>query len=146
MEVLLLEHVRSLGKKNQIVKVPDGFAHNNLIPRKLAIPANSPQAKQIAKKAKEKAGAKKHDQTKIMTALKDTPALSITGSANDKGVLYKSIGPSDIQVLLKNTHHIDIPEKSISIEGGNLKEVGEHTITISIADQKTKHALTITAE
>ena len=39
MEVILLEDVRTLGKKGQIVKINDGYARNYVIPKKLGIEA-----------------------------------------------------------------------------------------------------------
>ena len=41
MEVILLSDVKALGKKNQLVKVSDGYARNFLFPKKLAVEANS---------------------------------------------------------------------------------------------------------
>lgn len=146
MKVLLLDNVRSLGKKHEVVTVPDGFANNNLIPRKLAIPANSPQAKQIVTKAGEKASAKAHGTEKTQELLSSIDKLSVTGNANDKGVLYKSISADDVSKLLKKEHHIDVPAKAIQVpHGGHLKEAGEHQITITLGGKTTTHTLEITA-
>ena len=54
MKILLLQDVKKIGRKNEIVEVPDGYANNMLIPKGWAISAHSPQAKKLAKKAKEK--------------------------------------------------------------------------------------------
>ena len=60
MEVILLEDVKSLGKKNQVVKVNDGYARNFLFPKKLAVEAtavnkNSVEIHNKAEEAKRKA-------------------------------------------------------------------------------------------
>ena len=39
MEVILLEDVKSLGKKGQIVKINDGYARNFVLPKKLGLEA-----------------------------------------------------------------------------------------------------------
>lgn len=41
MKVILLENVKALGKKGEIVTVNDGYARNSLLPKKLAVEANS---------------------------------------------------------------------------------------------------------
>ena len=57
MEVILLEDVKSLGKKGQIVKINDGYARNYLFPRKLAEEATANALHVVnAKKENEKIG------------------------------------------------------------------------------------------
>ena len=46
MEVILLEDVRTLGKKGQIVKINDGYARNYVIPKKLGIEATPKKRQQ----------------------------------------------------------------------------------------------------
>ena len=41
MEIILLQDVKSLGKKGQLVKVNDGYARNFILPKKLGIEANA---------------------------------------------------------------------------------------------------------
>ena len=41
MEVILLQDVKALGKKGQVVKVNDGYARNFILPKKLGLEANS---------------------------------------------------------------------------------------------------------
>ena len=44
MDIVLLEDVKALGKKGQIVKVNDGYARNFILPKKLGLEAGSPQS------------------------------------------------------------------------------------------------------
>ena len=61
MEVILLEDVRTLGKKGQIVKINDGYARNYVIPKKLGIEATPKNLNdlKLQKKREEKEAAEK---------------------------------------------------------------------------------------
>ena len=47
MKVILCENVPNLGEMGKTVSVPDGYGRNFLIPRKLAVQADSGSAKQL---------------------------------------------------------------------------------------------------
>ena len=52
MEVILRQHVDTLGKRGEIVKVADGYARNFLLPRKLALPATDANRKWVERERK----------------------------------------------------------------------------------------------
>ena len=52
MEVILREHVDNLGRRGDVVKVSEGYARNYLLPRKLAMPVNEGNRRQIEKERK----------------------------------------------------------------------------------------------
>ena len=52
MKVILLEDVKSLGKKGDVVKVSDGYARNMLFPKKLGIEATAGNMKNLEQKRK----------------------------------------------------------------------------------------------
>ena len=52
MEVILVKDVESLGMKNEVVRVKDGFARNYLLPKKLAIPATPGNVENLKHKIK----------------------------------------------------------------------------------------------
>mgnify|MGYP002603642955 FL=1 len=62
MEVILLQDVKSLGKKGQIVKINDGYARNYVLPKKLGLEANAKNLNDLklekARQAKHEAGAR----------------------------------------------------------------------------------------
>jgi len=52
MEVILREHIESLGRRGDVVKVAEGYARNYLLPRKLALPVNDNNKRQIERERK----------------------------------------------------------------------------------------------
>ena len=147
MKVLLLNNVRSLGKKDEIVTVPDGYANNNLIPRGLAIPANSPKAKQKAQKTKEHQAKAALGQEKTKLALQEISKVTIAGKTNEQGSLYKSISAQDISKHLKKIHHVDVPASKITLpDAHHLKTLGAYPFTIQIGKETLPLTLQIIAE
>ena len=63
MEVILLQDVKSLGKKGQIVKINDGYARNYVLPKKLGLEAN---AKNLNDLKLEKARQAKHEAEELV--------------------------------------------------------------------------------
>ena len=54
MKVILLKDIRKLGKKDDVVEVSDGYARNYLLPKKLAVPADNTNMKELNEKNKSK--------------------------------------------------------------------------------------------
>src|SRR6185437_12113685 len=68
MEVILREHVENLGRRGEIVKVADGYARNYLLPRKLALLANTGNKQQIERE-RAKFDAKEAEERKVAEAI-----------------------------------------------------------------------------
>ena len=124
MEVVLLEDVKALGKKGQIVKVNDGYARNFILPKKLGVEANTKnlndlklqkanEAKVAAEQlAEAKALAAKIDELSVTVSIKAGEGLLVAGGARvpirddfPKGALYDlwNTKPEEI-AQLKRAH------------------------------------------
>jgi large subunit ribosomal protein L9 len=118
MKVILLQDIKELGKKDQIVNVSDGYGKNYLIPRKLAKPAtegalNDARAKQKAqneKKNRELSLAKE-----AASALNGTE-VTVRMKVGDNGKLFGAVSTKDIADALKAQKEIDIDRKKIDIK------------------------------
>ncbi len=78
MQVVLLEDVKALGKKGEIVKVNDGYARNFILPKKLGIEANAKNLNdlKLQKANEEKLAAERLEQAKELA--KKLEAASVT--------------------------------------------------------------------
>lgn len=133
MKVLLLEDVRSQGKKGEIIEASDGYARNFLIPRKLAVEANA----QILTEYKNKKASEAHKKAEEKKA-----AEAAAASINGKSIVYKATGGADgrlyaavtavdISKKLKETFGIDVDKRKLVLND-NIKNVGEYNVTVKL--------------
>ena len=130
MQVIFLQDVKNVGKKGQIKNVPDGYARNFLLARKLATVANATSlasVKQEEDKKKLQVALEKQTVQKLATAI-DGKKFIIKARAKD-GKLFGSITAKDINKEIKKAG-FDIPEKAIAAD--HIKDLGEKKVTISL--------------
>ena len=115
MKVILIEDVKSLGKKGQLVEVNDGYARNFLLPRKLAVPA-TPEAlntmrqqekARLAQEAAERAAA-----LELAEKLKGC-MVKIPAKAGNGGKLFGSVTSKEVSEALKAQFGFDIAKTKI---------------------------------
>ncbi len=115
MKVVLLQDVKDIGKKDQVVNVSDGYARNFLLPRKLAKEATAAAMNDV--KAKESAKAHhKREEIKAANELKtrlDGKEVTIKAKAGKEGKLFGAVTTKDVAAALKAQHKIDIDKKKI---------------------------------
>ena len=132
MEVVLLEDVKALGKKGQIVKVNDGYARNFLFPKKLAVEADNAALNEL--KNREEAAA--HHKKEEIAAAKETAArldgktVEIKAKAGAGGKLFGSVTSKEIAAEIKNTLGIEIDRKKMQV--ADIKNFGEYTAEIKL--------------
>ena len=87
MEIILLEDVKTLGKKGQKVKVNDGYARNYIIPKKLGIEATAKNLNDLKlKKANEEKIAARIAQKPVVIAVKTGEGGKLFGSVSTKEI------------------------------------------------------------
>ncbi len=134
MKVILLENVKNLGNKNDIVNVADGYARNFLFPKKLAKIATEKDVKSIEEnKAKEKKELKKMTKKFKEISEKISGKKFVIKSKGEGVRLFGSIGKSDI-VKIIGDNGIEIREEQVVLDKP-IKEVGEKKIVIKFNDE-----------
>ena len=118
MKVILQQDVKGQGKKGQLVEVSEGYAHNFLLPRKLAIEAttdaiNTLNLKEKARKAEE--ARQKAEAEAIAGKLKDCP-VKLTAKAGNGGKLFGAVTTKEISDGLKKQYNIDIPKQKLVLD------------------------------
>lgn len=133
MKIILKQDVASLGKNGDLVTVSDGYARNYLIPRGLAVQAdtfnmNIMESKKNAEKTRrdkdlEKAG-------KLAREMKEM-TLNISAKAGENGKLFGSITSMDIVESLKKTYGITIDKKKIEMSEP-IKVLGKTVVNVKL--------------
>jgi len=133
MKVVLLQDVKNLGKKEQLVNVSDGYARNYLFPRKLAAEATSGKLKEleekknseIIKKDKEKQAAKE------LADKLEKLEVNFKVKAGENGKLFGSITSKDVADALKSQHKTEIDKKKIVLHDA-IKALGTYKVEIKV--------------
>jgi len=128
MKVILLQDVAKIGKRFEVVEVPDGYAMNKLIPKKMAEPATPANLKKIKKQQAEQA-SDQEARNKRFEAAKEIllgAKIVIKAEANEKGHLFKAVHEDDLVKAAKELG-ADVDKDMFNIRS-QVKEVGEHEV------------------
>ena len=138
MKVILLQDVAKIGKRSDLVEVPDGYAMNQLIPKKMAEPATTQNKKRIEKLQAEAESNKEADRARFEAAkaAMTEKTLQIHTEANEQGHLFKAVSENDIAEAAQAAG-IDI-DAAMLVVGEPIKEVGERTVTLIRGDNKAE--------
>ena len=115
MEVVLLEDVKALGKKGQIVKVNDGYARNFILPKKLGVEANTKNLNDLKlQKANEaKVAAEQLAEAKALAAKIDELSVTVSIKAGEGGRTFGSVSTKEIAKEAADQLHLDIDKKKM---------------------------------
>jgi len=144
MKVIFLKDVPRVGKKYDIKNVPDGYANNFLIPRKLAIIATKEAEKELQMRQKEILVEKEIRLDLLIKNLEDIKdkVVHIKAKADAGGNLFSGIHKAEIVEAMQNEHHAFISPDSIVLDKP-IKKTGEYEIKISISNHSSSFRLVI---
>jgi large subunit ribosomal protein L9 len=133
MDIILKQDIPSLGHKDDIVTVKDGYARNYLIPRGMAINATPSVKKMHSEILKQR--AHKEDQireeARAMSEKMKGLKLTIGAKTSTKGKIFGSVNTIQIAESLQQ-EGFEIDRKDITIKEELIKEVGNYTATIKL--------------
>lgn len=133
MKLILLEDVKSVGKKGDLVNASEGYAKNFLLPRKLAVEATKANLNEY--ELKQKADAKRRQEElekaqETAAALKDK-VVTIKVKTGGNGKLFGSVTNKEVADAIVEQTKLDIDKKKVSI-GDPIKMVGERTAAVKL--------------
>ena len=118
MKVILLEDVKSLGKKGQIVNVSDGYARNMILPKKLGVEATSKNLNdlKLRKANEEKVAQENLDAAKAFAEELSTKEVILTLKVGEGGRIFGSVSSKEISEAAKKQLNLDIDKKKLQME------------------------------
>lgn len=133
MKVILLQDIKGVGKKDQIINANDGYARNYLFPKKLALEATTGNLGNL--KAKQESNQyrkdmQKEEAIKLADKLKDI-LLTIKVKAGENGKIFGGVTAKEIAENLKTQYAIDVDKKKINLTE-TIKVIGTRTVDIKL--------------
>ena len=118
MTVILLEDVKSLGKKGQIVNVSDGYARNMILPKKLGVEATSKNLNdlKLRKANEEKVAQENLDAAKAFAEELSTKEVILTLKVGEGGRTFGSVSSKEISEAAKKQLNLEIDKKKLQLE------------------------------
>ena len=133
MKVILLEDVKSLGKKGEIVNVSDGYARNFVLPKKLGVEAN---AKNMNDLKLQKANADKVAQAQLEAAQElakvlETKEVVLTMKSVEGGRAFGSVSSKEIAQAAKEQCGLELDKKKIQLPEA-IKALGVYEVGVKL--------------
>lgn len=133
MKVILLEDVKSLGKKGEIVDVSDGYARNFILKKKKGIEATSGNLNDLKlQKANDAKVAQENYEAAVALGkkLEDHPVI-LKIKAGEGGKLFGAIATREIASAIKEQHDLDVDKKKIVLDEP-IKALGVHEVKVKL--------------
>lgn len=133
MQVILLKDVKGQGKKDEILKVSDGYARNFLLPRKLALEVTPAVLKDLEARQEERRRILAEEKAAAVAVASSLEGVLVKLSLNSgaDGKVYGSVTAKDIAEALAAQHKIEI-EKHRIVLSDPIKSFGTFEINVKL--------------
>ena len=147
MKVILLEDVKSLGKKGQIVNVSDGYARNFVLPKKLGLEATSKNMNdlKLQKANEEKIAQQILDEAKELAKKVEAGNVEVKIKVGEGGRTFGSVSTKEIAIAVKEQMGYDIDKKKIQLKDA-IKTLGTHVVPVKLHQKVTAELKVIVTE
>ena len=135
MKVILLQDIKGVGKKDEIINANDGYARNYLFPKKLGLEATKDNLLKLQEKKNSIAHKKNieiENNKKIAETINEIE-LKLTVKAGENGKTFGGITSKEISEELKKQYGIEIDKKKILLKE-TIKVIGRLSVDIKFGD------------
>lgn len=138
MKVILLEDVKSLGKKGEIVNVSDGYARNFVLPKHVGVEATDKNKNELKlqKQHEDKLAAERLAQAKELAVKLDGLTIEVSMKAGENGKVFGSVASKEIAEQAFRQHGLTLDKKKIVLEEP-IRSFGMHEVSIKLHPEVT---------
>lgn len=133
MKVILLQDIKGVGKKDDVINANDGYVRNYLFPKKLAEEATKGNLAKLKSKqdsVQRKKDIEKEDAKKVAKQLENI-ILEIKVRAGENGKIFGGVTSKEITEELNKKYKIDVDKKKVNIKE-SIKNLGTVTVEIKL--------------
>jgi large subunit ribosomal protein L9 len=138
MKVILLQDVKSLGKKGDVVTVSDGYARNQLLPKKLGLEATSKNLNdlKLQNQHADKVAQEQFEAAKALAETLSDKQVELKIKAGEGGRTFGSVSTKEISGAVKDQLGLDIDKKKMSLSDP-IKALGTYEVSIKLHPKVT---------
>ena len=138
MKVILIEDVKALGKKGEIVNVSDGYARNKLFPGKLAVDASSKNINdlKLQKAHEEKVAKEIYEEAKKLADDLEDKTVTLSVKSGEGGKVFGSVSTKEIAKAANDQLNLELDKKKMQLNEP-IKSLGVHEIKIRLHPKVT---------
>ena len=147
MKVILLEDVKALGKKGEIVNVNDGYARNFILPKKLGLEATGKNLNdlKLQKANEEKVAQQLLDDAKELAKKLEASEVKLAIKIGEGGRAFGSVSSKEIGMAVKEQLNYEIDKKKIQLKDA-IKTLGTHEVPVKLHAKVTAKLKVIVTE
>ena len=147
MKVILLEDVKSLGKKGQLVDVSDGYARNYILAKKLGLEATSKNMNdlKLQKAHEDKMAAQKLEEAKLFAAEIAKAEVVLELKVGEGGKLFGAVSSKEIAQAAKDQLNMELDKKKLVLPNP-IKTVGTTSVSVKLHPQVTAELKVVVKE
>ncbi len=138
MKVILLQDVKSLGKKGEIVNVSDGYARNFVLPKKLGVEANTSNMNdlKLQKANADKVAQEQLEAARELAALLETKEVVLKMKSGEGGRAFGSVSSKEIAAAAKTQCGLELDKKKIQLPEA-IKALGAYEVNVRLHTKVT---------
>ena len=133
MKVILLQDVKDIGKKDDIVNVSDGYARNFLFPRKWAMEATENAIKVVERKreAERRKEAEARAAAEEVAAKLKNKVVILKAKCGEKGRLYGSVTAQEVADAIREGYGVELDKRKVEIKEA-VRQLGDYEVVLHI--------------